>query len=85
MKRCSSVPVNVKNRSLKRTDSKGNVIRVIPAIPQPSVASSSQDDSSITEIGITFCLTLNILFSWTFFKKNQFKFHIWYTINEQKS
>ncbi|CAM8887943.1 unnamed protein product [Rhodiola kirilowii] len=50
MKRCFSVPVNVKNRSLKRTDSKGNVIRVIPAISQPTVAGSSQDDSSITEI-----------------------------------
>uniref|UniRef100_A0A7N0T2N6 RING-CH-type domain-containing protein n=1 Tax=Kalanchoe fedtschenkoi TaxID=63787 RepID=A0A7N0T2N6_KALFE len=50
MKRSFSVPVNVKNRSLKRTDSKGNIIRVISATSQPAVAVSSQDDSSITEI-----------------------------------
>ncbi|OWM67004.1 hypothetical protein CDL15_Pgr000456 [Punica granatum] len=46
--RSFSVPVNIKNRSLRRTDS-GGLIRVIPATPRPPAAEHQSPNDGVTE------------------------------------
>jgi hypothetical protein len=51
MTRSFSVPVNVKNRSLRRTDSTGGLIRVVPVTPRtPAAISASPDKPQEPEI-----------------------------------
>lgn len=51
MTRSFSVPVNVRDSSLKRTDSRG-LIRVISAKPHPAAVNGhSTDNASVPEIG----------------------------------
>ncbi|CAK7340357.1 unnamed protein product [Dovyalis caffra] len=51
IRRSLSVPVNIKIRSLRRTDSGGGLFRVVSATPRPVVADSvSTNDPSTTEI-----------------------------------
>ena len=58
MKRSFSVPVNVKTRSLRRTESSGVLIRVISKHHNPTtVENASPDISPETEAGIT-CASL---------------------------
>lgn len=49
MTRSFSVPVNVKNRSLRRTDSTGGLIRVLAATPRPSMVDSASLDKKSQE------------------------------------
>ncbi|KAK3227350.1 hypothetical protein Dsin_007212 [Dipteronia sinensis] len=52
MRRSFSVPVNIKVRSLRRTESGGGLIRVIAATPRPdAVERNSPNDDLATEIG----------------------------------
>jgi hypothetical protein len=52
IRRSLSVPVNIKVRSLRRTDSGGGLFRVVSATPRPVTAdSTSTNDASTTEIG----------------------------------
>ncbi|XP_017237513.1 uncharacterized protein LOC108210647 [Daucus carota subsp. sativus] len=51
MTRSLSVPINVKLRSLKRMDSMGGLIRVIPATPRSTLVNSTSIDISETETG----------------------------------
>lgn len=52
MKRSFSVPVNVKNPSLRRVGSTGGVFRVVPMTPhQVAVDSSLPDDATMRETG----------------------------------
>ncbi|XP_056693398.1 uncharacterized protein [Spinacia oleracea] len=52
MKRSFSVPVNVRNASLRRLGSTGGVIRVVPVTPhQVKVDSSLENDTAVVEIG----------------------------------
>lgn len=52
IRRSLSVPVNIKVRSLRRTDSGGGLFRVVSATPRPVAAdSTSTNDASTTEIG----------------------------------
>ena len=54
MKRSFSVPVNVKNPSLRRVGSTGGVFRVVPMTPhQVAVDSSLLDDATIRETGMS--------------------------------
>ncbi|KAG9141225.1 hypothetical protein Leryth_001713 [Lithospermum erythrorhizon] len=46
MKRSLSVPLNVKARSLRRTDSSGRMIRVIAATPRPETTNDALQDGS---------------------------------------
>ncbi|GMP51916.1 hypothetical protein CsSME_00017955 [Camellia sinensis var. sinensis] len=51
MRRSFSVPVNIKARSLRRTDSTGGLIRVISVTPRPvTVVGASPSESRETEI-----------------------------------
>lgn len=53
MTRSLSVPGNKKNGSVRRTDSFGGVIRIIPSTPRvPKVDNCTSDDTSATDIGI---------------------------------
>lgn len=53
MKRSFSVPVNVRNASLRRLGSTGGVIRVVPVTPhQVKVDSSLENDTAVVEIGM---------------------------------
>eukprot|EP00258_Populus_trichocarpa_P012870 XP_002323191.3 uncharacterized protein LOC7455873 [Populus trichocarpa] len=53
IRRSLSVPVNIKVRSLRRTDSGGGLFRVVSATPRPVTAdSTSTNDASTTEIAI---------------------------------
>lgn len=55
MTRSFSVPVNIKTRSLRRTESSGGLIRVISKHHHPTtVENASPDISPETEAGITF-------------------------------
>lgn len=53
MKRSLSVPVNVKTRSVRRMDSMGSVMRVIPASPRTAAIDiDSPNSASVAEIGM---------------------------------
>ncbi|XP_011008532.1 PREDICTED: uncharacterized protein LOC105115035 [Populus euphratica] len=53
IRRSLSVPVNIKVRSLRQTDSVGGLFRVVSATPRPVAAdSTSTNDASTTEIAI---------------------------------
>ncbi|KAG6744596.1 hypothetical protein POTOM_051232 [Populus tomentosa] len=53
IRRSLSVPVNIKVRSLRRTDSGGGLFRVVSATPRPVAADgTSTNDASTTEIAI---------------------------------
>ena len=52
IKRSLSVPVNIKTRSLRRTESGGGLFRVVLATPRPVAAdSTSTNDASAIETG----------------------------------
>lgn len=52
IRRSMSVPVNIKVRSLRRTDSGGGLFRVIAATPQPvAVENASGNDACMPETG----------------------------------
>lgn len=62
MTRSFSVPVNVKTRSLRRTESSGGLIRVISKHHHPTPAeNASPDISPITVAGITFASVYDML------------------------
>lgn len=65
MTRSFSVPVNVKTRSLRRTDSSGGLIRVISTNHRPTAEeNASPDISPETEAGITFASVHIVLVGW---------------------
>lgn len=52
IRRSLSVPVNIKVRSLRRSDSGGGLFRVVSATPRAVAADSTlTNDASTTEIG----------------------------------
>lgn len=62
MKRSFSVPVNVKNASLRRVGSTGGVIRVVPATPhQLEAGNSLPNDPAIGRNGMCLVLVLRVL------------------------
>ncbi|XP_068655960.1 uncharacterized protein [Aristolochia californica] len=53
IKRSLSVPVNIKNRSLRRMDSFGGLIRIIPVTPRvPTVDGLADDDAPAADIAV---------------------------------